>query len=65
MDVFVLSLLSLVIVLGCLGLREEAQKKEIRNWSERFSDIYGESHTLSDPVWKEERPRSLRAARIG
>lgn len=64
MDVFVLSVFSLVIVLGCLGLREEAQRKEIRNWSERFSDVYGESHTLADPVWSEERPRPMAANRM-
>ena len=63
MDVFVLSLLSLVIVLGCLGLREEAQKKEIRNWSERFTDIYGETPTLADPAWSEEQPNLLRPRR--
>ena len=63
MDVFVLSLLSLVIVLGCLGLRQEAQKKDIRNWSERFTDIYGEPQTLADPVWGEEQPNLLRPRR--
>ena len=63
MDVFVLSVLSLVIVLGCLGLRQEAQKNNIRNWSERFSHIYGDVQTLADPIWNEERPRAPRTRR--
>jgi hypothetical protein len=49
MDVFVLSLLSLVIFLGCMGLKQESQKKEIDHLSQRFNREYGDMQVLAEP----------------
>lgn len=48
MDAFIFLLLSVVVCLGCVGLKHEARKRQFLHWTERVYDSYKGTSPYAD-----------------